>query len=189
MAGRHREQQPPSWLPVVAVLVGVALSVGVGLVLLLLGGDDEGADDVAVPSVSSTGTVTAGPDATPAEPTEVPDPVPATPTVIPPPPPPPPSSEVPDLAPGQGQDPGEGAGAPLVLRVEGGESYVRVTLPDGGVVEDEVLPDGTTRTYDQPELDVRIGNAGAVVVSVYGEPERRAGAPDEVVDLEVRPEP
>ena len=86
-----------------------------------------------------------------------------------------------------GAPPPEEAAAPLVLRVEGGRSYVRVETPDGEVLEEAVLPDGTTRTYEQPALDVRLGNAGAVVYSTYGAPEQRAGGSGEVLDVTVRP--
>jgi hypothetical protein len=57
----------------------------------------------------------------------------------------------------------------LHIRVTGDSSDVLVRVPGGEVVTDTTMRRGEHADFDQPELDVTIGDPAAVEVYVYGE--------------------
>ena len=68
----------------------------------------------------------------------------------------------------------------LALRVTGASCYVRVETSAGGVLVDDTLTRGQRFSTDKPDLDVTVGDAGAVDVFVNGQ--RRAQSGGEGVD-------
>lgn len=60
------------------------------------------------------------------------------------------------------------------------DSWVRVTSPRGNVLYEGILPAGTQRHYDKG-ITLRVGNAGAVQVSVDGSPPQSLGGAGEAL--------
>jgi cytoskeleton protein RodZ len=83
-------------------------------------------------------------------------------------------------------DPQPGAGVEVEVAVAGGDSWVRVTV-DGAVAFEGVKADGESVTYaGDEEVSLRIGNAGAVRLTVNGEEHGAAGGGGEVVERRYR---
>ena len=73
-------------------------------------------------------------------------------------------------------------GVRLVLDLENGPSWMRVTVDGVTEVEGE-QPQGTSLEFEGESITVRIGDAGAVRVTVNGEDRGMLGARSEVVDM------
>lgn len=77
-------------------------------------------------------------------------------------------------------------GVEVEMVVDGGESWVRVIV-DGDVAFEGIKPDGSTLTVTgDEEVSLRIGNAGAVRLTVNGEDRGPAGGSGEVVEQRYR---
>lgn len=76
--------------------------------------------------------------------------------------------------------------ATLKLTIRGDSSYVLVEKP-GDELINQVLRRGRTELFSGPTLHVRLGNAGAVVLQINGQPPRVAGAPGQALEFVIRP--
>ncbi|MGI5119375.1 RodZ domain-containing protein [Marinactinospora thermotolerans] len=73
----------------------------------------------------------------------------------------------------------------LYIRVVGESSDVLVRIPGGEVITDTTMQQGQYATYDQPRLDVTIGDPDAVEVHVNGRPKDISGeGPDYAFTVE-----
>lgn len=178
--GEYRERLSP--VVAFAVVAFVAV-VGLGLIGWLTGGADEPTDTIAVVTETDDGVGAAAPDPAP-----TPEPTPDTttdptaePTTVP--------GEEPTPDPTPSDEPEESATPPLAeadevqlaLEVNGGASWVRVSIDDETVLE-RTLEDGFSETFTGEEIQMRIGNGGATEVVVNGE-ELTGFSSGEVVDL------
>jgi len=72
----------------------------------------------------------------------------------------------------------------LVVRDVGADCYIQITR-HGHLLVRRILHPGQRLTFRHHGLDVRLGNAGAVRISVDGHHARRAGRPGQVRSLRV----
>jgi hypothetical protein len=72
----------------------------------------------------------------------------------------------------------------LAFQVVGAEAWIRVTSGDEILVSG-TFTEGQRRAFDEPELTVRLGNAGNVRLVVNGQP-RPLGEPGQIEELTVR---
>lgn len=174
--GEYRERVSP--VVAFAVVAFVAV-VGLGLIGWLTGGADDPGDTIAVVTESDDGGAAAAP-----EPAPTPEPTPEATTE--------PADEPvdePTSEPSPTAEPEEAATPPLeeadevqlALEVNGGASWVRVSVDDQTVLE-RTLEDGFSETFTGDEIQMRIGNGGATDVVVNGE-ELADFSSGEVVDL------
>lgn len=73
------------------------------------------------------------------------------------------------------------------LTVTGASSYV-VIERGGKVLLDERLPEGRSVEFAGPDLEVLIGDAGAVTIQVNEHPPKTAGKPGEPARFIIRPD-
>jgi cytoskeleton protein RodZ len=73
----------------------------------------------------------------------------------------------------------------LALRVTGSQSYIQITSRSGHLLIRRILHHGQHLAYRRHGLDVVIGNAGAVRLSVGGHRAHLAGRPGQVRRLHV----
>lgn len=181
--GRHRnsEAKPATseraLLVAVAALVGAVVIASIAVVALLGGGDDEVTADpsgnrrTATPPATST-TPSTMPGAGSAESAPTPQ-LPGTPAPAAPGAPAVPDTPAPQSAP-----------ATLAFRVVGGQSWIRVSAGEEILVSG-TFQEGDRRSFDQPELTVRVGDAGNVRFVVNGKP-RPLGAAGQIDEFTVR---
>lgn len=162
--GEYRERISP--VVAFAVVAFVAV-VGLGLIGLFTGGADGTGETIAVVTETDDGAPAAAPDPAP-----TPDPTPES-TTGPTPTDEPQETATPPLA--------EADEVQLALEVNGGASWVRVSVDDQTVLE-RTLEDGFSETFTGDEIQMRIGNGGATDVVVNGE-ELADFSSGEVVDL------
>jgi cytoskeletal protein RodZ len=156
----------PNWTA--AMAAALAVVVGLGVWTAVAGGD--------APTAPSPAPVAQGsPDPAPSE--RVEDGRPPT----------SPSSP-------RGVDPEEGAVASVdevtaTVRAVGDRSWIAIAAADGRTLFEGVLEDGDRRSFaDADGLRLVVGNAGAVVLTVNGQDQGRAGRPGEVVRLSIGPD-
>jgi hypothetical protein len=191
MTGKHRRPEPASpespespaeasslQRPLLLVAGVLALVVAVASVIALTRGDDDtvttttGQTPSAARSIDPTSAPATSPTpatSAPATPTPSLTPTPTSPAA--------PAATTPPPKPVP----------PVTLRVEvtGGRSWLTIRQPGGRTLVNEQLRKGAKLAFNQPVLNVIVGNSGAVKFTVNGKP-RKPGAVGQVERFTVR---
>ncbi len=162
------EKSGPNWTIIAAVLVGVvAVVLGAGLVKDLVG---SGRNSPAEPA-SSQSSAASPPAAAPSAATPSSAATSASPTT--------PSPQVSALT----RTPPPIVGVSIALTVTE-RSWISVRNSTGKKVFEGIAESGTEKTFTDPKtLELSLGNAGGVELSVNGKPKARAGRPGQVLRL------
>jgi cytoskeleton protein RodZ len=154
----RRPAAGPNWSAAMAVVLVLVLAYGVFQVAT----DDGGGGEPPAAGPAATATATPSPSPSPTRSTAPEATEPSGPVAV---------------APVEG--------VRVRLKVVGGDSWVSVRDPAGRQLFQGILSDGTVRKFrDDALLRLVLGNAGAVRLTVNGEPVGPAGGPGEVVRLE-----